>query len=529
MALHKRRLYTKKLEAALAEAREATELKSRFLAAMSHEIRTPIHGILGMTELLLASRLDPEQREYADAVRRSTQTLLAIVNDILDLSKIEAGKLELENIAFDLWATVEEVAALVAFRAYAKNLELACYIHPDVPRLVRGDPARLRQVLTNLAGNAVKFTERGEVRIEAQLAGERKGGAEVRFAVSDTGIGITPDQRPRLFQAFSQGDRSTTRRYGGTGLGLTISRHLVERMGGEIGYDSEPGQGSTFRFTAVLRREGACPAAQQNPFSGAPALVVDANPTARMMVSRYLNSWGCRTAEAATAQEALELMRRQAGAGDPFRVALIDVRVAGPETAGFAQAVRDETLLRGTVLLGMGPVGMSTDGLRREGFAAFIAKPVRQSQLFGRVLEALDRAAPQQVKEKLPKLTSVEGKRVLVAEDNDINRKIVLRLLEKLGCQADPVSNGREALEAVQRDSYDLVLMDVQMPEMDGLAATGAIRGLEHGAARVPIAAMTANAMTGDRERCLAAGMDDYVSKPVRLDDLERMIGRWLS
>ena len=519
------------LEAALAAAREATELKSGFLANMSHEIRTPIHGVLGMTELLLCTRLDSEQREYADAVRRSAQSLLAVVNDILDLSKIEAGKLELEAIVFDVWSAVEEVAALMAFRAYNKNLELICMIQPEVPRLVRGDPARLRQVLTNLAGNAVKFTERGQVAIFLELAGESESSCNLRFTVTDTGAGIPPEQKSRLFQSFVQGDAGTTRRFGGTGLGLAISRHLVEAMGGTIDFGSDPGEGSRFWFTAALGREpqAACPAFAGLP-AGVPVLVVDDKPASRMAVVRYLQSWGCRTEEDAGGVEAFERMLQAAETGDPFRVVVVDLQMSDREGAWLASQVRDEPRLSGALLLALTPIGLVGESARLNecGFAAQMPKPVRPSHLYGRMLELLN-PQPEPRPAAAQPLCGIAGRHVLVAEDNEINQKIVVRMLERAGCIAERVTNGREALDAVMAKPYDLVLMDVQMPEMDGFTATAEIRRQERGRCHIPIAAMTANAMTGDRERCLAAGMDDYISKPVRLADLERMLTRWLA
>jgi signal transduction histidine kinase/DNA-binding response OmpR family regulator len=518
------------LQRSLAAARGATELKSRFLANMSHEIRTPIHGVLGMTELLLCTRLDQEQREYADAVRRSAQSLLAIINDILDLSKIEAGKLELDSIVFDVWSAVEEVAALVAFRAYNKSLELICMIDPQAPRLVRGDPARLRQVLTNIAGNAVKFTDEGQVSILVEAAGQSADTCTLRFTVSDTGSGIAPEVRDRIFESFAQGDPALTRRVGGTGLGLAISRHLVKAMGGAIDFESEAGNGSRFWFTVTLGLEPqAAPPGMPACLAGMRVLVVDDKAASRMAVSRYLQSWGCRADETGSAAEALALMVHALEAGDPFRVAVVDLEMPGKDGAWLAAQVAGDSRLSGMLLLALTPIGLVGESARLKecGFASHMPKPVRPSQFYGRLLEILK---PPVESDAAPdgRAPALLGTRVLVAEDNDINQKIVLRMLDRAGCRADRVSNGREAVEAAGSMAYDLILMDVQMPEMDGFSATREIRRLEDGIRHTPIAAMTANAMTGDRERCLAAGMDDYISKPVRLADLERMLHRWL-
>jgi CheY-like chemotaxis protein len=388
----------------------------------------------------------------------------------------------------------------------------------------------VRQVLINLAGNAVKFTERGEVRIRVETCPAEGEAAMVRFVVSDTGIGIPPGHRERLFRTFSQGEPATTRRYGGTGLGLAISRHLVERMGGQIGFESEPARGSTFWFTVAFeKQEGE--AAPEQPFAGLRVAVVGGSNASRTVISRYLHSWGCRAEEVPAGDEAAGILAQAACGGDPFQVALIDLDAGGAEGPELARLLREEPLTRDLLLLAITPAGRLADvpRLRDASFTSHLPKPVRQSQLYGRLLELLGREAPPLPPVAERKVAAPSpGRRILLAEDNEINQKIVLRMLERVNCQVDRVTNGREAVEAVARNRYDLVLMDIQMPEMDGLAATAAIRQFEGAWRHTPVAAMTANAMTGDREKCLAAGMDDYTSKPVRLEDLERLVARWV-
>jgi len=534
----------KRSEEALRLAREAAEAashaKSSFLARMSHEIRTPMNGVLGMTELLLETGLTHTQRKYAETVQRSGKNLLGIINDLLDFSKIEAGKLELENVDMDLRRTLEDIVELLAERAHVKGLDLACSIPPDLVTHVRGDPLRLGQILTNLVGNAIKFTEHGSVVIRVAGVEETAKNVTMRFEVSDTGVGVSLEAQSRIFKEFSQADGSTTRKHGGSGLGLAISKQLVEMMGGNIHVESALGAGSTFSFTSSFEKQETqshedSRTVPMGMLTGARALIVESTAINRGILHAQMSNWGMTNRVAATPAQAIDMLAQAAARGAPYDIAIIDVGLPGMDALELARSIRSSAAIAKVRLVMLSRRQVDIRNARVAGIDACLAKPVRQSVLYECLVNVMagqpqEAAAAKAVYEPVNVVPGGMRGNILLVEDNLINQQVALGMLQSQGYSVTVANNGREALAAHAQDAFDLILMDCHMPEMDGFEATREIRGRELSSIgkRVPVIAVTANAMAQDREECLKAGMDDHLSKPFSMLTLQDMLHRWM-
>ena len=556
-----------RLDQALEAAQESARVKTAFLATISHELRTPMNGVIGMTSLLAETALTPEQSSYTETIRQCGEALLQLINDVLECSKIEAGKLELESLDFDLRATVEQVLAQFAERAETKGLELTGLVHAAVPTGLKGDPGRLRQILSNLVANAVKFTDKGEVTLQAYLEEDRSDSTVIRFEVTDSGIGISPDTQSKLFRPFVQADSSTTRKYGGTGLGLSISKQLVELMGGHIGVRSTPGQGSTFWCTARFQKQAGCPRAilPTGDLTGKRVLIVDDNESNRLILHHLVSGWGMTDDLAEDAESALRHISNAKRLGMPYDLAILDVVMPGKDGLQLAKELQHHPDGAGIRLIVMTSILQRghAEQARQAGAMGYLPKPVRHDDLRDCLRTVLglsvaaqppDTQSPPVIPQLITRHTvaeNVQHQRLLVVEDNIVNQKLAVRMVEKLGYKPDVVENGQEALTALVKGDYVAILMDCQMPVMDGFETTRHIRARETSTTtrprdegggdpnladttpeslpHIPIIAVTANAMQGDRERCLAAGMDDYLAKPIKLSELRAALARWTS